>query len=129
MGHLKKVILCVDDEENSLLLRKLVLEKSGYAVLTAGSARQALEILGLQPVDLVLSDQLMPGENGTELARRIKATRPGLPVVLISGVNEVPSDASFADLFISKVEGPENLFQRISEVLAAQASTAEEPSS
>jgi two-component system response regulator CpxR len=129
VGHLKKVILCVDDEENSLLLRKLVLEKSGYAVLTAGSARQALEILGLQPVDLVLSDQLMPGENGTELARRIKATRPGLPVVLISGVNEVPSDASFADLFISKVEGPENLFQRISEVLAAQASTAEEPSS
>ncbi|MGB8890423.1 MAG: response regulator [Candidatus Korobacteraceae bacterium] len=119
MAQPKRVILCVDDEENSLILRKLVLEKSGYAVMTAGSATQAMEILGSQPVDLVLSDQLMPDETGTELARRIKASRPGLPVVLVSGVNEVPADANSADLFISKLEGPENLCRKIAEVLTA----------
>ncbi len=119
MAQPKRVILCVDDEENSLILRKLVLEKSGYAVMTAGSATQAMEILGSQAVDLVLSDQLMPDETGTELARRIKASRPSLPVVLVSGVNEVPADANSADLFISKLEGPENLCRKIAEVLTA----------
>ncbi len=128
MAQPKRVILCVDDEENSLILRKLVLEKSGYAVMTAGSATQAMEILGSQAVDLVLSDQLMPDETGTELARRIKASRPGLPVVLVSGVNEVPADASFADLFISKLEGPENLCRKIAEVLTAGFATAGEGS-
>jgi CheY-like chemotaxis protein len=115
----KRTILCVDDEETSLILRKLVLEKSGFAVVTAGSANQAMEIVGSQPIDLVLSDQLMPGETGTELARRIKAVRPGLPVLLVSGVNEVPIDADFADLFISKLEGPENLCRKVREVLTA----------
>jgi CheY-like chemotaxis protein len=124
----KRMILCVDDEETSLILRKLVLEKSGFAVMTAGSANQAMEIVGSQPIDLVLSDQLMPGETGTELARRIKAVRPGLPVVLVSGVNEVPIDADFADLFISKLEGPENLCQKVREVLTGGFDAAQEGS-
>ena len=119
MDQRKRMILCVDDEETSLILRKLVLEKSGFAVVTAGSANQAMEIVGSQPIDLVLSDQLMPGETGTELARRIKAVRPGLPVLLVSGVNEVPIDADFADLFISKLEGSENLCRKVREVLTA----------
>jgi CheY-like chemotaxis protein len=124
----KKVILCVDDEENSLILRKLVLEKWGYAVMTAGSARRAMEIVTSQHIDLVLSDQLMPDETGTELAKRIKANRPDLPVVLVSGVNEVPTDASFADLFISKLEGPENLCQKVSEMLAGRVTAAHDGS-
>jgi CheY-like chemotaxis protein len=122
----KRTILCVDDEETSLILRKLVLEKSGYTVMTAASAIQAMEILGSERIDLVLSDQLMPGETGTELARRIKAIRPALPVVLVSGVNEVPTDAHFADLFISKLEGPENLCQKLREVLTGQIVSAQD---
>jgi CheY-like chemotaxis protein len=124
----KKVILCVDDEENSLILRKLVLEKWGYAVMTAGSARRAMEIITSHHIDLVLSDQLMPDETGTELAKRIKANRPDLPVVLVSGVNEVPTDASFADLFISKLEGPENLCQKVAEMLTGRVAAAHEGS-
>ncbi len=126
MDQRKRMILCVDDEETSLILRKLVLEKSGFAVMTAASANQAMEILGSQAIDLVLSDQLMPGETGTELAKRIKAVRPGLPVVLVSGVNEVPVDAEFADLFISKLEGPENLCRKVAEMLIAGVAAANE---
>jgi CheY-like chemotaxis protein len=113
----KIVILCVDDEENPLILRKLVLQKAGYDVVTANSGRKALEVLQSQPIDLVLSDLLMPGMTGTELARRIKDLHPKLPVVLVSGVNEIPPEASCADLFISKVEGPISLCENISAVL------------
>lgn len=111
------VILCVDDEENPLTLRKLVLQKAGYDVVTATSGMLALEMLRSSSIDLVLSDLLMPGMTGTELARQIKLKYPSLPVVIVSGVNEIPADMEFVDLFISKVEGPVNLQKQISEVL------------
>ena len=60
----------------------------------------------------------MPGSTGTELARNIKTRLPGLPVILHSGVNEVPSDADCADLFLSKVVGPVILCEEVSAVLA-----------
>lgn len=117
MADPKSVILCVDDEPNSLVLRKLVLEKAGYQVLTASSAAQALEILSSQIVDLVLSDQLMPGVTGTELAREIKSRSPRMPVIVLSGVNEVPLDADSADLFMSKVEGPLAMCEKLCSLL------------
>jgi CheY-like chemotaxis protein len=111
------VILCVDDEPNSLVLRKLVLQKAGYEVVTASSAILALDVLSSRQVDLVLSDQLMPGLTGTELARQVKTKWPSVPVIIISGVNEIPVDAAIADLFKSKVEGPINMCQNINDVL------------
>lgn len=116
MGR-KFVILCVDDENNALLLRKLVLQKAGYEVATASSAREALALVSTRPVDLVLSDHLMPEMTGAELARQMKLQHPHLPVVLLSGVNEIPTDAEAADVFLSKVEGPEKLCQEIAAVL------------
>ena len=117
MSDSKPIILCVDDEPNSLVLRKLVLQKAGYGVLTANSAVAALDVLASSRVDLVLSDQLMPGVTGTELARQIKDKWPSLPVILISGVNEIPPDSEIADLFMSKVEGPIMMCQNINDVL------------
>lgn len=116
-----RVILCVDDEDVPRTLRALVLGKQGYVVLTAVSAAQALELLDQHHVDLVLTDQIMPEVAGTELAKRLRTTRPALPIVIVSGVNEIPEDASFADGFVSKVEGPEALFRCIAEVLAHYA--------
>jgi CheY-like chemotaxis protein len=115
----KAFILCVDDEELPLLLRKLVLEKQGYKVVTASSASDALQTLREHRVDLVLTDQLMPGGTGTELAQSIKGLWPDLLVILISGVNEMPADASAADVFISKTEGPMAMCEKISAALAS----------
>jgi CheY-like chemotaxis protein len=112
-------ILCVDDEETPRTLRKLILQKQGYQVVTAASGVEALELLNRTKIDLVLSDQMMPGMTGTELTKSVKAMRPAMPVILISGVNEIPKDASYADRFISKVGGPELLFKTVIEVLAA----------
>ena len=114
----KELILCVDDEENQLAVRKLVLESKGYAVLTAPSGQQALVLLAQHPVDLVLSDHLMPGLTGAELARQIKAQKPELPVILISAVNEIPADAAYADLFMSKLDGPIAMCENIAAMLA-----------
>src|ERR1700738_30013 len=110
-------ILCVDDEETPRILRKLILQKQGYQVVTAASGAEALEVLDRTNISLVLSDQMMPGMTDTDLTKSVKAMRPTMPVILISGVNEIPADASYADRFISKVGGPELLFQTVIEVL------------
>jgi CheY-like chemotaxis protein len=110
-------ILCVDDEVVPRILRKLILQKQGYRVVTAASGKEALALLDEGGINLVLSDQLMPGMSGTELTKFIKAAHPATPVILISGVNEIPQDAIYADRFVSKVEGPEPLFQAVAEVL------------
>lgn len=111
------VILCVDDEENQLTIRKLLLESEGYSVLAASSGHQALDLLASRQIDLVLSDHLMPGLTGVELARQIKTDNPELPVILISALNEIPAGAECADLFMSKLDGPFAMCQNIALML------------
>lgn len=117
MPEEQSVILCVDDEAIPLTLRKRVLEKFGYKVIAAASGAEALQILEAQSVDLVLTDLLMPGLSGTDLAREIKLRQPHLPVVLFSGVNEVPEGAEIADMFLSKVEGPASMCEKLGAML------------
>ena len=113
----KATILCVDDEDTPRTLRKLVLQKEGYEVVAASSGKEALAVLATRHFDLVLTDQMMPGMMGTDLTRQIKLTMPSMPVVIISGVNELPADATDADRFISKIEGPQALINGLAEVL------------
>jgi CheY-like chemotaxis protein len=117
MGDRKPIILCVDDEENPLVLRKLVLQRAGYEVLTANSGIEAIHLAASQNIDLVLSDHLMPGMTGTQLAQKLKTLHPELPIVLISGVNEVPPGSDMADVFLSKVEGPDVLCRHVAAAL------------
>jgi CheY-like chemotaxis protein len=114
-------ILCVDDEPISLLARSRVLEKAGYEVISAASAAAALEALQSHSVDLVLTDLLMPDMSGLELACEIKMQNPNLPIVLFSGVNEVPPERSCVDLFLSKLEGPAFLCEKVAEILQNSA--------
>jgi DNA-binding NtrC family response regulator len=107
-----------------LTLRTLVLQKQGYQVKTATSVSDAMQILETSHVDLVLTDQLMPGGTGTELAKQVKLRIPAIPVVILSGVNEIPTDATHADLFISKVEGPKAMCDKIHAVLSERDATA-----
>ena len=125
MGEHKAVILCVDDEQNPLTLRKLVLQKAGYEVVTANSGKEALELAASRRVDLVLSDHLMPGMHGTELAQQLKAEHPKLPVILISGVNELPPGSAIANAFVSKGEGPDALCKEVAAILNLPLETCE----
>lgn len=102
----------------------LILRKQGYEVVAASSGKEALETLATRRFDLVLTDQMMPGMAGTELTKQVKLDWPAMPVIIISGVNELPPDAHLADRFISKIEGPEALFRGVAEVLALYAAQA-----
>ena len=123
----KATVLCVDDEEGALFLRKAVLRKFGFEVLAAQSAKQALELLEQNHVDLLLSDLLMPDVSGAELAAEVKSRYPQLPVAIVSGVNEVPPDLKCADAFISKLEGPTALCERLRSLLEQVHSTSGSP--
>jgi CheY-like chemotaxis protein len=114
---MEPVILCVDDEATALMIRKLVLEQAGFRVLTASSAQQALEVLTGTPVDLVLSDHLMPDTTGARLAAMVKELQPRTPFLLLSGVNDLPAGAEAADGFMSKLEGPEAMIVKVRSLL------------
>lgn len=82
----ERSILVVDDEADVRDLLSETLAEEGFEVHAAPSGEAALEHLsGGKPADLVLMDVVMPGISGVEAAKRIRALRPGLPVVLISG--------------------------------------------
>src|ERR1700692_1843070 len=98
----KKTILCVDDNEQSLSVRKFMLETRGYRVLTAASSQQALELFREGGIDLVLSDLIMPYMDGNELVRRMKELAPEVPSILISGTVKAFDRAYHADAFLPK---------------------------
>ncbi|MDZ7281322.1 response regulator [Sphingomonas sanguinis] len=84
------VALLVDDEELVRMSTADMLSDLGFNVVEAGSAEEAVQILGKgQTVDVLVTDHLMPGMTGTELARQVQQTRPGLPVLLVSGYAEL----------------------------------------
>lgn len=82
--------LLVDDEELVRLSTADMLEDLGYRTLEAASGEAAFGLLtsGVE-IDLVVTDHLMPGMTGSDLARKIREIRPGLPVLLVSGYAEV----------------------------------------
>jgi DNA-binding NtrC family response regulator len=85
------VILCVDDEEAQRKVLAGFLRKRGYKTVTASSADEAIEIAGSQIVDLVLTDLRMPGRDGIELLRELRALNPEIPVVVITAFGTVAS--------------------------------------
>ena len=88
------VILAVDDDELVLLNTVAMLEEFGHGVLQASSGREALEILERgEAVDLLITDQAMPGMTGAQLAKRVRQRWPELPIVLATGFAQLgPGD-------------------------------------
>jgi CheY-like chemotaxis protein len=115
----KKTILCVDDNEQSLSVRKFLLETRGYRVLTAVTAHEALEVFRTGGVDLVLSDLLMPQMDGNEMVRRMKEVSPEVPMMLTSGTVKVFERANAADAFLPKGAcSPVEVLERIRVMIA-----------
>jgi CheY-like chemotaxis protein len=85
-------ILVVDDDALVLMNTAAMLDDLGHEVLEASSGQQALRLLRRgKPVDLVLTDQVMPGMTGLDLLAEIAAEWPDVPVVLASGYAELPA--------------------------------------
>lgn len=86
----KKRILIVDDELNIRRILQASFEKAGWFALTAEDATQALETLGRESVDCVLTDVTMPGLSGFDLHDRIRAEWPHMPVVIMTAFGTIP---------------------------------------
>ena len=96
-------ILVVDDDPLISGSAVNMLEDLGHMVLEANSAKRALEILDQgQKVDLMMTDQAMPGMTGTELADVVRLKRPELPILLVTGYAELPPGASLSVPRLSK---------------------------
>ena len=77
--------------EDNLSVRRAIgrlLERLGYDVTAAGSAEEGEQLAASQPLALLLTDMVLPGRSGAELAKRLRETQPRLPVVLMSGYTE-----------------------------------------
>ncbi len=114
----KRTILCVDDNEQSLSIRKVLLETRGYRVLAFSNAKQALDRFAEGGVDLVLTDLVMPGVDGAKLIQGIKNISPETPAILLSGTVKIYEQESRADLFLAKgMYLPVDLLERVRQLL------------
>jgi len=97
-------ILLVDDEPQIIGMEKQLLEKLGYRIATQTSSTEALEMFAAQPdqFDLVITDMTMPQMTGDQLARRIWEIRPGIPIILCTGYNEMMSEDKATAMGIRK---------------------------
>ena len=110
----KRTILCVDDNEQALSIRKVMLETRGYRVLVSTDGPRALEIFKNGGVDLVISDFMMPGYNGATLITNMKEVSPDTPAILFSGRVKFCDQEHKADLFVPKGTcAPAELLERI----------------
>jgi DNA-binding NtrC family response regulator len=82
-------ILVVDDERNQREILGRILEGQGYVTVLAAGGGEALRALEKEPVDLVVTDMVMPGMSGTELIERIRTASPTLPIVLTSAYGTI----------------------------------------
>jgi len=87
-------VLVIDDEEVIRLLFKEILEGLGHRVVAAGTGSQGLELVKQEDFALVFLDLKMPGIDGVEIFREIKAIKPELPVIIITGYPESDMMAS-----------------------------------
>jgi two-component system, OmpR family, response regulator CpxR len=110
----KRTILCVDDNEQSLSIRKVMLETRGYRVVACTSGQEALERFKNGGVDLVMTDLIMPGLDGGKLIDAIKTLSPQTPAILLSGKVRIYDRDTRADVFLPKgMYAPAELLERV----------------
>jgi len=110
----KKIILCVDDNEQDLSVLTFTLSTSGYRVVSATNGQEAINIFADTPVDLVLTDYAMPQMNGAQLVDRLKLIGPHVPMILLGDPQRMGGEMHAADAFLAKKNcTPLELLERI----------------
>jgi two-component system cell cycle sensor histidine kinase/response regulator CckA len=119
-----ETLLVVENEIAIKMLVQMALERHGYVVLTAESGSEALRLAAEHPgpIDLLITDVVMPDLRGPELARRLVARRPGLATLFMSGymddaIGEDTSSLPVPVDFIQKPFSPSALAARVREML------------
>jgi PAS domain S-box-containing protein len=113
------VILFVDDDPLIAMSTTEMLEDLGHRVIGANSGLHALDILrSEQPLDLMMTDHVMPGMTGIELAAATRHVRPSLPILLATGYAELPDGAQLDLPRLAKPYHQDQLRERLDQLLA-----------
>ena len=110
----KKIILCVDDNEQELSVLKFMLATNGYRVVSASNGQQAISLFAETPVDLVLADFAMPQMNGSQLVDRLKQIASHVPMILLGDPQRMAGEMHAADALLAKKNcSTQELLERI----------------
>ncbi len=124
MSAIRKVLVVDDDPVVGKSFDR-VLSGKGYAVITANNGQEALAKLDAEDYDVVFTDIKMPGMSGLEMAERVKAQRPWLPVVIVTGYgssdNEARAEAAGVSAFLRKPLSPEMIEGSAAKALSEKA--------
>lgn len=117
----QREILCIDDDEQSLQVRKILLETFDFHVTTATTAKEGLRYFRSRNVDAVVLDYEMPEMNGGQVARKMKSMRADVPVLILSALPWLPNDAprDCIDVFVTKGGPTAALVHHIEQMLEA----------
>jgi len=98
----KKVILCVDDNEQDLSVLSFMLTTNGYRIMPALTAQEAIGMFSELQIDLVLADYAMPQMNGAQLVKRLKQIAGHVPMILLGDPQTVGDEIHEADAVLAK---------------------------
>ena len=119
----QRLILIIDDETVGIEVRRMLLERAGYRVLTAIDGSSGIELFVAQPVEAVVLDFSMPGMNGGEVARNLRNIKPQVPILMLSAYTSLPPEiAGLVDLSMTKGEGAPALLNKLGSLLPPVAS-------
>jgi len=109
-------VLAVDDDALILMNTAAMLEDMGHRVLTAASGQEALDIMAKErAIDILITDQAMPGMTGYELAEAVRKQQPDMPIILASGYAELPAGATLQMLRLAKPFWQDELARALSD--------------
>jgi CheY-like chemotaxis protein len=118
----RPVILCIDDEDLGLEIRKMVLEREGFTVLTARDGLTGLSVFEAEPIDAVILDYAMPGMDGGQVAVILRQRRPDIPILMLSAYVALPEDVMrIVNVSATKGDGAFTLVDKLKELLQANA--------
>lgn len=111
----KKVILCVDDNEQELSVLKFMLTTNGYRVLSATNGQEAIAQFASAPqIDLVVTDSNMPQMSGSQLVERLKRMASHVPMILLGEGQAMNSEIHAADAMLARKNcSSQELLERI----------------
>lgn len=112
-------ILCIDDEASGLLARRFLLESAGYRVIEAHSGPAGIRLFQSEKVSVVILDYWMSGMKGTVVAAELKRINPNIPIIVLSGVSNLPGEAAglVDQWFLKGSHRAEKLLESISTLL------------
>ena len=119
----RPVILCIDDEDLGLEIRKMVLEREGFSVLTAKDGVSGLSLFDTeQHIDAVVVDYAMPGMDGGQVAAILRKRKPDIPILMLSAYVALPEEVMrVVSVSATKGDGAFTLVEKLKDLLQANA--------